>query len=212
MAKKPKFTFVTPLAVATLAYIDKPDDYTPPGAKDKAEPKYKITLVFPEGTDMAAYEAKALEAIKAEWPKAKPASVKSALKSGTEMNDAREEKDKERLDLLEGAVVIRANSKFQPEVRNAKKAVIDPKNIRGGDKVKAMLELIPCEPSGQKTIGVRLLALQLIEKGQGGEGWGAGFDEEEGFDGGEGAGGGFADESGSSDGPAPKGGSGDADF
>jgi hypothetical protein len=207
MAKKPKIFWVTPLATATLVYVDKPDaGYQGKGGEDQ-KPKYKITLVFPEGTDLAGYEAKALEAIKLEWPKAKPASVKSALKDGNEINDTREEKDKERLDLYEGATIITGKSMFQPEVRDAKRNVISPKSVRGGDKVKAMLELFPCDPSGVKTIGVRLAAIQVIEKGSsGGGGYGDAFSEEEGYEGTAGS-----DEGG--DGPAPPtGGQSDSDF
>jgi len=211
MAKLKTWRWITPPCTAQLVYVDKPD----PGFKGKGgddqKPKFKITGVFAPGADMSGYEKAALQAISETWPKAKPAAVKSALKDGNEFNDGREEKDKERIALYDGAQYVQGKSAFQPKCFDAKRKPIDPKTIRAGDTVKLCLELLPCDPSGQKTIGVRLSQIQLIAKRAGG-GDDAAFGEEEGYEADDAFDGETAGGDDASDGPAASNGPGGGDF
>lgn len=186
MAKKTRFIVTTPLAVASFPHLDKPDLFVGKGKKaEDAKPKYKTRLVFVEETDFAKIEEKSLEAIRHEWgEKIKPAVVKSCIKSGDAINEDRANNGKDKIENIAGKMLIDASSIFQPDVVDAKKRPIAAKTVRGGDEIKAILELVPCEPSGKKTIGVRLLAVQLVNKrASDGSGWSSAFDEEEGYEG-----------------------------
>ncbi len=178
MAKKKRFIVALPLATASWPHLEKPDAY-----KAGDEAKYKIDLIFDADTDFSTLEAKILEAIHDEWgAKVKPAAVRSFLKDGDELNAVRENNGKDAVEAWAGRKVIKASGKFRPDVVDAKKNKIDPAMVRGGDRVCALLELVPCTPSGIRAVGQRLLAVQLIEKNNtGGGGWGNAFDEAEGY-------------------------------
>jgi hypothetical protein len=184
MALKKKIIVVTPRAVASYPHLVKPDLYQGKSKKpgDNNKPKFKIKLVFDGDTDMSEIDAKALEATRVEWgEKIKPAAVKRCYKDGTAWNEEREAEGKDKVESLEGKFFIDASTQYRPKVVDAKKRVINPALVRGGDVVKAILEMYPCEPSGKKTMGVRLLAVQLIEKNSSdGSGWADEFGEEEG--------------------------------
>lgn len=183
MAKRERSIITLPRAVASFVHLDAPDSGPPPKAGQKpGEPKYKVRSVFDADTDFGPLEAKIIDAVRNEWgPKIKPSVVRSCLKDGNAYNQAREDNGKDKVDSLVDKFFIEAGSKFQPEMVDTKKNAIKPDLIRGGDIIRAMVELIPCEPSGIKTIGVRLLAVMLVEKRANSDGWSAEMEEETGY-------------------------------
>lgn len=181
MASAKRIVVVLPRATAAFPSLEKADPGPPAKGGKKPVPKFKVKSLFDADTDFTALNEKIKEAIAAEWgPKIKPAVVKSCIKDGDAENQAREDNGKDKVASWEGKFIIDAASQFKPECRDAKKNLIDASLIKGGDIIRAMVQLIPCEPNGRKTIGVRLLAVQLVEKKAGGDGWGSGFEEEEG--------------------------------
>jgi ssDNA-binding protein len=172
--KKPRFTVVTPVGVAAYSYLDKPD------TEGKfADGKFKTTLVLDGDADLAAIDAKALAAAQAEWgPKVKVTAFKPPYIQIDE--DAEDKPENQR-----GKFIIRAKSKFQPALKDsAKNDLPDGVKIYSGDRIRAIIEMIPNTAGGSKQVSPRLLAVQLIEKRaqQGGGNWGDEFDEvEDGF-------------------------------
>lgn len=182
MAKKERFIITLPRAVASFCHLDKPDPGPPPKPGMKpGEPKYKVRSVFDGDTDFSALEAKIVAAIAHEWPKVKPSIVRSCLKSGNDYNEQREANGKDIVESLVGKFFVEGGSKFQPETVDTKKNPISADKIRAGDIIRSMIELIPCEPNGTKTIGVRLLAVMLVEKRANADGWSNEMEEETGY-------------------------------
>jgi hypothetical protein len=180
-ATKPKgklITVVTPVATVSFPYLDKPD--TAYATPDKPA-KFKVQLVFPGDTDFSAMNAKIKAAIAQEWgDKLAVTKVRTPIKSGDDINEKRVEDGKNPVENLAGKYVIDASSAYKPQTTDTAKKGIDPKLIQGGDKVRAVITLVPCAPSGTKTIGIRLQLVQLVEKREGRD-WTDSLDEIEGF-------------------------------
>jgi hypothetical protein len=180
-ANKPKgklITVVTPVATASFPYLDKPD--TAYATPDKPA-KFKVQLVFPGDTDFTNLRAKLTAAVAQEWgDKLALSKVRLPLKSGDDINEARVENDKKPVENLAGKWVIDASSAYKPQTTDTAKKAIDAKLIQGGDKVRAVITLVPCTPSGTKTVGIRLQLVQLVEKREGRD-WTDSLDDIDGF-------------------------------
>ena len=181
MPNKKKITVVLPVGVARYPHLVKPDAFKGKGAKgDDQTPKFKLSIVWAKDVDLSVVDEKIKEAVAAEWgPKAKPAAVRSFLKDGDDYNQKRDDNGKEIDEFLAGKVFVQASSKYRPQIVDAKNKTIKPGLIRGGDEVRAIIELVPCEPSGVRTIGTRLLAVRLVKKNNNAEGWASEFGAED---------------------------------
>lgn len=154
--------------IAAYSYLAKPDE----GGK-YSDGKFKLTLVVDQDAPwLNDFKKKCLEAAKAEWPKAKPDSIKLPLIDG-------DEKEKEE---FEGKFLITAKSQRRPKMVDAKRNALPKDVIKSGDEVKISVTLNPCTPSGTKTVALWLNGVQLIAKNNEGYDAADDFDEEDGFE------------------------------
>lgn len=161
--KFPKYTPVqvrTPLAVARFPSVHEPDSYM------GAAPKFKLTLVFEGGTDLAALTEGALKVASQVYPTRKADKVNVIIKDGDE-----QEKDGKPIEELRGKTLVSASCGkdhppgiFGPDKKPLPKGM----EVRGGDLVKAILSPIPSDTPVKGSIAWRLLGVQLIEKRAGG--------------------------------------------
>lgn len=185
---KYKFTHrkvVTPAAIARFPKVHEPDAFKP-GDRES----FKITLVFDGDTDLSAVENAARLVAKDCFPRLKDDKVNILIKTGDDINDARESKGKDPYEELAGKITINASCSgakgdggeylYAPMIVGPdKKALPGNMKVWGGDLVKCVLEPIPSDTPQFGTISFRLLAVQLIEKRSGDSGNAvAMFDEE----------------------------------
>lgn len=157
MAKKKFPKIVLPAATAAYAWIGKPDE----GNSKYSDGKFKVRLVWPEGTEFPNFEELSKEAAKKEWGKV-PKTLKLPFRNGSDLDEKYEDKDEDNP--FEGMVFADAKSKYQPATVNSAREKIRPSTIWSGDLIKASVILLPYELSGKKGISLMLRAIQLLEK------------------------------------------------
>ncbi|WP_458098577.1 hypothetical protein [Roseomonas sp. WA12] len=212
MAKTPLIILTTIAAPMLFSFLKAPDTKAPEGASFKPDGKYKATVALDDVPE--DHRAAILKLAKETFGENYPGDedVKMPWNDGDDRNDEE----------LHGKTLLIAKSKFQPKFADARGKPL-PKGVfpRAGDKVRLKYSLFPYEKTenvreGKKTVVVkvfgvsaRLLGVQVVERGQGGDA-GGGFDAVEGGWSAEGEEG-FHDETpaSSNGGSAP---SGDADF
>jgi hypothetical protein len=122
------FFVTTPVTMSYLHVIE-PKKFKRDG-KEKGDPKFSGSLVFPEGhSQIAALKTKALEVAKAKWPGRdvradyQAGKIRMPWLKGDDLIANRAEKRKNagknvdtQLDYLKGCIVIKASSKFRPNL------------------------------------------------------------------------------------------------
>jgi hypothetical protein len=157
---------ITPKAMLSYPHLDKPQAGQKPG--DKA--KYSATLVFVEGTDLAALKAAALAAAEEKYPgKAQEMITKGILKTPFR-------KDAEAKGYPAGSVFINVRSEQKPGAVYAhagpdkKPAVVPEDKIREefypGSFVRASLRAFAYDNSGNKGISFALNNVQKLADGE----------------------------------------------
>jgi hypothetical protein len=150
----------TPRAVAAFAYLDKPD------TSKFGQNKYKVDLLFDkDDAGIAELKAKAEEAAKLAWPKAKLSAIRMPLKDGDKVNSDREDKGKEIYSSYTGKYVLTAKTKEPPSLIDSKRNPL-PKSVKifSGDIVKASITFNTGEVDGKLTVACWLNGVQLIDK------------------------------------------------
>lgn len=172
--------------VATLAYsfIAKADTEAPKGATFKPDGKFKGTLVFDDAADAENIRDACIELLNSEFGDKLPPIDECHLP----VHDGNPEKaDGE----FAGKTLVPAKSDYRPTIYDATNAEV-PKGVfpSAGDKVRFKVSLFPFSKtetvkekvngkmvSTQTTlygVSLRLLAVQIVEKGSGGGGGGFG--------------------------------------
>lgn len=184
MAKNNYPTAFTPAGRLAYAYIAKADTEAPAGASFKPDGKFKGTLVLDADADIEPLRAQCIELLRAEFGSKLPDESELALpiKSG----------DGHRNEEFHGFTLVSAASQYQPTIFDGQPKEV-PKGVfpYSGDKVRFKVSLYPFKKTEKVRekgkmidvdlygVSLRLLAVQIIEKGQAGGGQG-GFDAVEG--------------------------------
>ena len=189
---KPKFsTFVSPVGVAKLAFLDKPSAAFQPGAKEY----FKTRLVLDDTAENRAWITKVYEAGLAEG---KEAGVKIKKQHNTfftlpeDMDDddfiPQEGRKNPKFDEeCRGKIIVEAKSAYKPGlIDTAKQALPEDVKIYGGDLIRIKVGLNPYATGAVSGIGLYLNVVQLVEKktsfsGGGGGVNTAGFDDIDGY-------------------------------
>jgi hypothetical protein len=177
---KLKYARVTAIlgpGVAAYTWLKEPDDKF-----DADNPKYKLTLVVPNDFDMTGFEAKAVEVARSAWGEK---AIKSYASLTTTVKDGDEKtRDGKPMEEFAGKLLLGTKSGRQPLMIDAKKNPLPEGIFPGaGDLVKIKVQFIPHTAGGSKSVALRLLTVQVLEKRAGGGDDSDGFDEEDGFDG-----------------------------
>lgn len=187
----PRIVVELPLGIAGYPHLVKPDSYgskmRSSGGDDKKEtPKFKVRMMYAPEAVAGVREKlrpKMQEMLKAiGWEKLPVERMLEAIKDGTAYNDEREGNGNDRKPELDGLFFIDPSSQYKPDTRDAKRAKVSAAQIKGGDGIKALVQLVPHAFQGKKAIALRLLAVQLVQKNSGdADGWGSAFSEEDGY-------------------------------
>lgn len=200
--KKPKSPIiVTPKMVASLCYIDKPDDKAPPGVAWKPDGKFKLTGILDSMEELAPLEA-AIKKFYAETYPDVPMD-EEAFQWPWKQHD-----EDAKSEHLRGKATITPKTKNKLEAnsvvdsrRHPVKAVKMPNGdlvrVFGGDVVKCSITLYPYDKVEEQTVveggkkrkvsvkvygcSLQLGAVQVIEKRAGGGGYASAFADEDGF-------------------------------
>lgn len=126
-----------------------------PDTSENGGNKYAITMLFPEGTDLTALKQLAAEAVKEKWPdeSKRPKNLRSPFRDGNDVT----------WDGFADHIFVRAASKFQPGVVDAKTtAIIDPSQIYGGCWARAQIHAYAYDNMGNQGVSFGLNNLQKI--------------------------------------------------
>lgn len=164
------FTIVTPEFQMVFPNLDKPRAFKQNG-KEKGEPMYGLTMLFTPA-DVEVLKKKAAEAAKAKWPSRAFSELKFPFHNGDTLA-AKAEAARKDGSFYKGKVVIKANSKFAPQVVGPdKQPLIDMKKVFSGcygyaelnfhaydgvnggqDGVKAYVNFVMVSRPGQRIAG-----------------------------------------------------------
>jgi hypothetical protein len=190
MSKKAP-VWTTPFGTLAYAYIAKADDQAPEGAKFTPDGKFKGTLVVEDAEDFAQLRADCLAFLRAELPDA-PADedlLALPIKAGESLGSKKAES-------FAGKTVMEAKSQYRPKVYDAAGKVcpegvyaysgdtvrfkVTPYAFKKTEKVREGKKMVEVDLFG---VSLRLVSVQIKEKGGGGGD--VGFDAVEGggFDG-----------------------------
>lgn len=169
--KKEKLPLVvSPKGKAMFPHLSKPDT-----EGKYADGKYKVTLMLekagrPDQPQVDEFISK-IEAAHAE--------ARGKKKTDSPVRDG----DEKEHESNHGFWLINFKSKFQPDMRDSKKAKLPPSvEVRGGDIVRLAFVMLPYEEGKNAGVSMQLQALMLIEKRSMTGNAGEMFDEEdEGF-------------------------------
>lgn len=127
MAKE-RVDYVTP--EARLAYLNlfEPKHFMRNG-KPMGEAKFSLMMLFPKG-DVDDLKAGALKAARAEWPGVKASDVRWPFKDGDKEADRLIAKGKTeaQVEFMRGLILVKAASKYAPEVVDANRKPIVSKD------------------------------------------------------------------------------------
>lgn len=178
MAKK--YLFTTPAGIAAYAYFHKPDT-----GKQFSDNKYKVDLILPGDADLSKLEELALAAFKEAMPGKPTDNLQFSWKSG----------DGHKNEEFHGKIILKAKSKFQPQIVDGKRKPLPPKvKAMSGDEVRLVVQLYPYESTekvreGGKLVTVtthgvscQLKVVQVVAKNAGGGGLDMLDEIEDGFD------------------------------
>ncbi len=157
-----KKTLITPEAI-----LNWPAIFEPKMAPGATEAKYSCVLIFPEGTDLSALKAAAMEAFREKWGD----KTKGLLEAGRLKSPFRT--DAEEKGYPAGSTFLTATSKTPPGVVDRfagadgkPKAITDPVELYSGCKVRASISFYAYDTNGNRGVAVGLRNLQKLGEGQ----------------------------------------------
>lgn len=118
-------TIVTPEFIGLFPNLFEAKPFMRNG-KAKGEPVFGLSMLF-DPTTVQPLKDKAKEVANAKWPGRNPAELKWPFKSG-DAEAAKAEAKKKDGSFYKGKVVVKASSKFQPQVVNAQSQPVLDKN------------------------------------------------------------------------------------
>lgn len=147
-ARKKYVNVYTPVARAQYVYLSQPDTgeiVKKDGTKTKKDGKYKLTLLFPKGSDLKALEDAVVQAAKDKWGETVDmAKVQTPFVDGDTCLD----REGQPWEGFPGHIAIKADRSVDKNTNLAKPipcygkdgtSIIDPSEIYAGCKVKAKL-------------------------------------------------------------------------
>lgn len=110
--------------------------------KPAGEPKYGLTMLFAPN-DIAGLKAKAIEVAKAKWPGRDLKELAFPLKNGDSLAEKAEAKGKDG-SFYRGTIVLKASSKFKPQVVGAdRQPILDKDKVYSGCYGYAEINFVP---------------------------------------------------------------------
>lgn len=183
--KKPRVLMALPLAVARYTHLSEPDT-----KGQYADNKYKLTLVWDDGVDLAALDDAVDKVATEMWGEDVDLD---AIKRPYKLAEDQTKDD------FEGKVTMTPKSQHKPDLVDTKRKPLPADvHIMGGDLVKAVVSVSPYETTekvrnGRKTetaivrgVTGYLNVVQLVDKRGGGKGLDL-LDDIEGYEGSESA-------------------------
>ncbi|MGN7613065.1 DUF2815 family protein [Magnetococcales bacterium HHB-1] len=127
-------------------------------ANENAEPKFSVAMLFKKGENLKALRRMANEAAKEKWGNKVPKNIRMPfLDQGDHDYEGYEP----------GAVLIRASSKFQPGVVDAKvQQIIDESEIYPGCYARATVRAYAYDVAGNRGVAFGLQNLQKLRDGE----------------------------------------------
>lgn len=129
-----------------------------PNSFQGGEPKYELTLIFDEGTDLSELEAMARQAIEKKWGNRLPRKLRNPIRDGNEKDDA----------AYHGKKFIRFSSKRKPRVVGPDPNVDleDDGTFYPGCYARVSYTAFCYDVSGNAGAGFGLTAVQKVRDGE----------------------------------------------
>lgn len=135
-----------------------------PEAREGQDPKFKITMLFPEANAAALEPLKqrAREVIAAKWPdpKSRPAKIRSPFRNGAE---------KEQLAGYAGTIFCTATAqvKSPPKIVGPDhQLILDEGRVYAGSYARAVVEVFAYAKAGNVGVGLGLIMVQWLRDGE----------------------------------------------
>jgi hypothetical protein len=154
-AKQDGLTIITPPAIASYAYVWKPTA----SMKAGGEPQYRITLIFPKGTDLSKLRGAAKLAATNRWGAKLPSGLKLPFRNG----------DTDRPDdpLFKGSIFVTARTNTKPGIVDKNvQPILDEMEFYSGCKCKASLYAFAFDTNGNRGVSFLLNNLQKLGEGE----------------------------------------------
>lgn len=154
---------VTGLVRVGFLNVFEPEELSEKDKKKGREPKYRLMIWFPKGSDTEKILKECmLDVATEEWKKKKPAGWNSGLRDGD--SDSKLDHDSEdefmiqKCETLEGNRFLNASTRFKPEVLgrlkpDGSREELKPGDIKGGDYVQMSINCFPYEADGNQGVG-----------------------------------------------------------
>lgn len=128
-----------------------------PTAFDNQEPKYKITMLFPKGTDLSALHAMAKAAAAEKWPdpSKRPNNLRNPFRDG--------DVDKPDVAGYPGNIFVGASSKMRPGVVDQNlQPILSEDDIYAGCWCRAQVTCFAYDKAGNRGVAFGLQNLQKV--------------------------------------------------
>ena len=135
-----------------------PNVFRAKAIKEGDEPKFSISMLFDDGTDLTEMKKAAKEAIKAKWGDKPPKGLRSPFRKGEEKAQFE--------GYEEGIIFVSANSKNKPGLVNRKNEdIISEEEFYAGCYARATLLAFAYDTMGNKGVTFLLNNIQKLKEG-----------------------------------------------
>ena len=146
--KQPKL--MTPEFRVSYPYV-----FEPYQNEDGGAPKFKITMLFPKGTDLSKMMASAKAAADAKWPKKKPKGLRNPFRDGDD--------EKPDTDGYTNMTFVTASSKYRPQVVDENVTpLVDGNDFYPGCWARATVTAFAYDVAGNKGVSFALSNVQKL--------------------------------------------------